>query len=70
MRIEVTVNGTTHQIVRSVCHNHPTEVHAALGTASEEELQRCLDGLDVSDWYGPDGRHLGPDACGMSMYRD
>jgi hypothetical protein len=48
----------------------PRIVHAALGTQSEEELQQYLDDCDVSDYYGDDGEHLGPDDSGLEMFRD
>ena len=41
-----------------------------MGTASEAELQRGLDGLNVSDWYDARGQHLGPDSNGLEMFDD
>lgn len=55
-------------IARDVCTIHPQWVHEQCGTATESELQSCLDGLNVGDWYR-DGRHLGPDTAGIEMTR-
>ena len=71
MKIEITnaKTGEKIEIVRDVCTTHPRWVHDQCGTASESELQHCLDGLNVSDWYR-DGKHLGNDICGISMYEE
>lgn len=59
--------GEKTAIVRDVCTTHPQWVHDQCGTASESELQHCLDTLNVSDWYR-DEKHLGDDVCGISMF--
>lgn len=69
MTAQITTGGVTYPISRSVTDTHPAAVHEALGTASEAELQACLDACHVDDWYGPDGSHLGPDPCGLEMFR-
>lgn len=69
IRITSSKTGEVATISRSVCTEHPTWVHGQLGTASESELQRALDGLNVGDWYDDDGKHLGPDCCGVEMFR-
>lgn len=71
MRIQITnaKTGETTPIVRDVAHKHPDWVHRQCGTASESELQACLDGLNVSMWYR-DGKHLGPDVAGVEMFQD
>lgn len=68
MRIQMTINGTVYPISRDVCHTHPSVVHEAMGTSSETELQQGLDTMNVSDWYGADGKHLGPDVNGLEMF--
>jgi hypothetical protein len=68
--IQITIAGTVYPIYRDVCHTHPAEVHKALGTSSETELQRGLDTLNVSDWYDASGKHLGPDVNGMEMFEE
>jgi len=67
-RIEIDVRGTTYPIHRDVATSHPSAVHEALGTTSESEIQRVLDGLNATDWYDKEGRHLGPDDSGLAMY--
>lgn len=52
---------------RDVGHRHPAEVHEALGTSSEAELQMVLDGYRVEAYYDEDGRWLGPDRYGVAM---
>ena len=37
-------------ISRDVCTTNPRWIHEQLGTASESELQICLDSLNVSMW--------------------
>lgn len=69
-RIQLTVDGVIRQISRDATHQHPDAVHAAMGTSSETELQRALDGMNVSDWYDARGRHLGPDCDGLEMFDD
>lgn len=71
MTIKITNQKTGEQttIVRDVCTTHPAWVHEQCGTASESELQACLDGLNVSMWYR-DGKHLGQDVAGMEMFLD
>lgn len=67
--IELTVRGHRHCISRDVCARHSAEVHEALGTGgSESSLQHGLDQCYVGDWYGADGRHLGPDVNGLEMF--
>ena len=61
--------GEVAAIHRDVTITHPQWIHEQCGTSSESELQACLDQLNVSDWY-KDGKHLGPDVCGISMYED
>ena len=70
MLIQITIDGQVYQISRDVCTQHPQQVHDALGTSSESELQHGLDTLNVEDWYGANDRHLGPDVNGMEMFRD
>lgn len=65
--VYVLIDGQRYHIVRDVAHVHPPEVHAALGTASEAELQHALDQCRVADYYDPDGRHKGPDSFGLVM---
>ena len=64
---KVTVDGTTHPIYRDVCHRHPADVHAALGTESESDLQGTLDGLSYDSWFAADGRYLGDDHNGIGL---
>lgn len=61
--------GQKTNIVRDVSRAHPAWVHAQLGTRSESELQHYLDCCNVSDWYR-DGRHLGDDTAGISMWEE
>ena len=68
-RIQITIDGMAYRIERDVTHRHPEVVHAAMGTASEADLQRGLDTLNVSDWYDAAGQHLGPDINGLEMFR-
>ena len=69
MKIRITNahNGEVCPISRDVCTVHPAWVHEQLGTASESELQDCLDALNVSMWYR-DGEHLGQDVGGLEMF--
>jgi hypothetical protein len=39
VRMQITVEGKTHPVYRDVVHRPPPEVHLALGTSSEVELQ-------------------------------
>lgn len=72
MQIRITSQKTGEQaaISRSVTTTHPQWVHDQLGTGSESELQRALDQLNVGGWYDADGKHLGPDCCGLEMFAD
>jgi hypothetical protein len=70
VRMQITVNGVVYPVYRDVAHHHPDAVHAALETENEAELQRGLDTLNVSDWYGADGKHLGPDINGLEMFEE
>jgi hypothetical protein len=68
--IQITVGEEkTYAVYRDVAHVHPPQVHGALGTASEAELQRVLDTLNVEDWYDEKGYHRGPNANGLEMFR-
>lgn len=67
IRITNLKTGGVIKIDRSVTTKHPAWVHEQMGTSSESELQAALDGYNVSDWYR-DGKHLGPDDCGLEMY--
>lgn len=69
MKITITNKQTdeTIEISRSVTDAHPAWVHEQCGTSSESELQSALDGMNVSDWYR-EGKHLGPDECGIEMH--
>lgn len=63
----VEVNGVEYTIERDVCHEHPAEVHVALGSSSESELQAMLDGLYYRDWFADDGSYLGRDCNGVGL---
>jgi hypothetical protein len=62
----ITICGQTYPLSRDVRDVHPSEVHEALGTDSESELQNLLDHYVVDEYY-KDGRHLGPDSDGVSL---
>lgn len=72
MKIQITnqKTGSVCPIDRSVTTSHPEWVHQQMGTASESELQRSLDGANVSDWYDEGAKHLGPDDNGLEMIED
>lgn len=61
-------NNNVAPVYRDVTRTHPRWIHRQLGTRSETELQRSLDTTSASDFYAPDGTHLGPDADGLEMY--
>lgn len=67
--IRVTTQGHTYPVSRDVRDVHPKEVHDALGTGSESELQAHLDQCHVDDWYDVSGNHLGPDMNGLEMFQ-
>lgn len=64
---DIAINGVEYMIQRDVCHEHPEDVHAALGSSSESELQSMLDGLYYRDWFAADGRYLGRDCNGVGL---
>lgn len=68
--VRITVDGVVYPIYRDVAHVHPGAVHAALGTASEAELQRLLDQVSVHDYYDADGVYRGPDPYGLEVTYD
>jgi hypothetical protein len=70
IRMQITVDGVTYPIYRDVANRHPDAVHRAMGTASEDELQRALDTMHVCDWYAADGSYRGPDVNGLEMFVD
>jgi hypothetical protein len=65
--VRLHVAGEVYPIHRDVTSEHPRAVHAALGTTSETELQQYLDDCRVADYYGDDGKHLGPDDSGLEL---
>lgn len=72
MKITITnlKTGETILVDRSVTTEHPEWVHQQLGTQNESNLQRALDGYNVSEWYDSSGKYLGADVCGLSMEED
>lgn len=64
-------NGSIYYIERSVAVEHPPEVHEAMGTESEQELQAALDQVRIDDYYDENGNHRGLDQYGFEMiYED
>ena len=61
-----TPDGRLLTIHRDVCHNHPDEVHAALGTESESDLQHFLDNV-YYDHYFTEAGYTGPDNSGLGL---
>ena len=66
-RFFVVVDGERVNLTRSVTHDHPESVHAALGTHSEIELQDFLDRVYYADWFDVDGHYLGEDCDGLGV---
>jgi hypothetical protein len=65
--IKLHLAGKVYPIHRDVTHVHPQAVHERLGSHSEGELQQYLDDCRVVDYYGDDGKHLGPDDSGLLL---
>ena len=64
---EVVVDGNHLPISRDVRTRHSSEIHAALGTHTEAELQDMLSQLQRSEWFDEDGRYVGPDKYGLGL---
>ncbi len=62
--------GEVEPLIRDVGHDHPQWIHDQLNTNNESELQRFLDCMNVEDFYGIHGCHMGPDRFGVSLVRD
>jgi hypothetical protein len=62
--------GEECELSRDVCTEHPQWVHEQCGTASESELQACLDQYDITCYYDSDGEYKGEDVAGIGMRFD
>ena len=59
--------GKVIPIVRDVAHVHPIEVHTAMGSHSESELQDALDQMSYHDYFDEKGKYIGPDESGIGL---
>jgi hypothetical protein len=64
---DLMIDGELYAISRNVCTDHPAEVHEALGTSSESELQMAIDQCNYSFWFGANGEYLGRDENGLGI---